>query len=68
MGPNEQLHLILTNPHELEIGIQEGWPLVNEIVSAIHRGDYKVLHTDDTGRHLLELLRAASNHPEAIRG
>ncbi len=33
MGPNEQLHLILTNPHELEIGLEEGWPLVCELVA-----------------------------------
>ena len=32
MKPNEQLHLILTNPRELEIGLEEGWPLVREIV------------------------------------
>lgn len=68
MGPNEQLHLILTNPHELEIGIKEGWPLVSELVDAIHRADYQVLHADDTGRQLLELLRDAANQPEAVRG
>ncbi len=68
MGPNEQLHLVLTNPHELEIGIREDWPLVSELVDAIHRDDYKVLYADDTGLLLLEKLREAANHPEAIRG
>src|SRR5260370_38000991 len=27
MGANEQLHLILTNPRELEIALPESWPL-----------------------------------------
>ena len=60
MGPNEQLHLILTNPHELEIGLEEGWPVVSEIVNAVRAEDYRVLYADDIGQRLLITLQAAT--------
>src|SRR5207302_11502456 len=57
MGPNEQLHLILTNPRELEIALREGWPLASELVDAVRAGDYEVLYTDEIGQQVLNILR-----------
>ena len=68
MGPNERLHLILTNPHELEIGLEEGWPLASEIVDAIRGGDYQVLQSDDVGQRLLAMLQAEARRRQAVHG
>jgi hypothetical protein len=67
MQPNEQLHLILTSLHELEIALREGWPLAAEIVGAIHSGDYQVLYVDDVGRQALAALQSAAPQ-EVVRG
>jgi len=67
MGQDEQLHLILTNPRELEIALREGWPLANEVVNAIRAGDYKVLHNDEVGERVLAELRAEAHRVEAAR-
>jgi hypothetical protein len=58
MGPNEKLHLILTNPRELKIALKEGWPLAIEAVEAIRAGDYEILFEDRVGKRTLALLRA----------
>lgn len=68
MGPNEQLHLILTNPRELEIALREGWSLANEVVNAIRAGDYKVLYKDEVGERVLDQLEAEARLHEAARG
>ena len=68
MRQDEQLHLILTNPRELKIAVRDGWPLANEVVNAIHVGDYKVLFRDALGGRLLTLLRAEARRREAARG
>lgn len=68
MGPNEQLHLILTNPRELKIALREGWSLANEVVNAIRAGDYKVLYKDEVGERVLDQLEAEARLHEAARG
>ena len=68
MGPNEQLHLILTNPLELEIALREGWSLATEVVGAIRVGDYKVLYKDEVGDRVLDKLKAEARRHEAARG
>jgi hypothetical protein len=68
MGPNEQLHLILTNPRELEIALREGWSLASEIVNAIRAGDYKILYKDEVGDRVLERIEVESRRHEAARG
>ena len=60
MAPNEELHLLLTNPAELEVALREGWPLAQEVVDAIRAGDYSVMHEDDVGRRDLAMLRELS--------
>jgi hypothetical protein len=68
MGPNEQLHLILTNPRELEIALREGWSLASEVVNAIRARNYEVLYKDDVGKRVLDKLEAEARRQEAARG
>lgn len=68
MGPNEQLHLILTNTRELEIALREGWSLAAEVVNAIRDGDYEILYKDEVGERVLNELEAEARRPEAVRG
>lgn len=42
----QYLHLVLTNPRELEIAIQENWERIAELLAAVHAGDYVILHRD----------------------
>lgn len=53
----EQLHLVLTSPEELPVGIREQWPLASEVAHAIRTGNFEVLFEDETGARLLELMR-----------
>jgi hypothetical protein len=68
MGPGEQLHLILTNPREMEIALREGWSLASEVVNAIRAGDYEVLYKDEIGNQVLDMLEAEALRHEAVRG
>jgi hypothetical protein len=68
MGPNEQLHLILTNPRELEIALREGWSLASEVVDAIRAGDYRVLYKDEVGNRVWDKLEVEARRHEAARG
>jgi hypothetical protein len=68
MGPNEQLHLILTNPRELKTALRESWPLAIEVIDAIRAGDYEVLFEDRIGKRLLAMLRAEASRQEATLG
>jgi hypothetical protein len=68
MGPNEELHLILTNPRELEIALKEGWPLATEVANAIRAGDYKVLHADKAGQRHAALDVGALAHLSQTAG
>ncbi len=68
MGPNEQLHLILTNPRELEIALREGWSLASEVVNAFRAGDYEVLYKDEIGKRVLDKLEAEARRQEDARG
>jgi len=68
MGPNEQLHLILTNPRELEIALRESWSLASEVVNAIRASDYEVLYKDEVGSWVLDRLEAEARRQEAACG
>ncbi|MGO8902325.1 MAG: hypothetical protein ACLQU5_28845 [Isosphaeraceae bacterium] len=68
MGPNEQLHLILTNSRELEIALREGWSLASEVVNAFRAGDYEVLYKDEIGKRVLDKLEAEARRQEDARG
>ncbi|HYW84856.1 MAG TPA: hypothetical protein VFB30_16450 [Spirochaetia bacterium] len=68
MGPNEQLHLILTNPRELEIALREGWSLASEVVNAFRARDYEVLYKDEVGERVLDKLEAEARRLEDARG
>jgi hypothetical protein len=68
MGPNEQLHLILTNPRELDVALKEGWSLALEVVNAIRAQNFKVLYKDEIGEQVLDKLEAEARRPETARG
>jgi len=68
MGQDEQLHLILTNPRELQIALSQRWPLASELVNAIRDGDYKVLYKDQVGERILAGLEAEARRQEPVRG
>ena len=69
MGPDQELHVVLTYPRELEIALAEGWPLANEVADAIRRGDYRVLFQDEVGAQALTRLQAdAARCQEIPRG
>jgi hypothetical protein len=68
MGPNEKLHLVLTNPRELDIALERNWPLASEVVNAIRDGDFKVLYQDDIGQKVLDKLQAEARRLETVRG
>ena len=68
MGPNEQLHLILTNPRELEIALREDWPLASEVVHSIHAGDFEVVFKDEEGDRVLARLQDESRRQVAACG
>ncbi len=68
MGPNEQLHLILTNPRELEVALREGWYLAGEVVNAIRAKDYELLYKDEVGERVLHRLETAARHQDAACG
>lgn len=68
MAQNEQLHLILTNPRELEIALVQSWPLACQVVNAIRDGDYEVLYKDEVGERVLASLQAEASRQESVRG
>ena len=68
MEPNEQLHLILTNPRELECALENGWPLAIEVIDAIRAGDFAVLYQDEVGERVLAMLQAEASRQAAARG
>jgi hypothetical protein len=57
LGAKDELHLVLTNPRELEVAINEDWKELKEIREAIQRGDYEVLWKDMVGKAIMEKLR-----------
>ena len=42
----QYLHLVMTNPKELEVATQENWVMVAELRAAMSAGDCRVLHKD----------------------
>ncbi len=68
MAQEEQLHLILTNPLELQVALSQHWPLASEVVNAIRDGDYKVLYQDQIGERILAGLEAEAHRQELVSG
>jgi hypothetical protein len=69
MAPGQKLHLILTNPQELQEGVGKDWPLAKEIVQALRSpADHEVLYADETGREILDQLQVEAKGTEAVRG
>lgn len=57
LSEDQQLHLVLTNPNELEIAFRDGWPLAKEIRDAVNRGAYRVVYEDSKAKGFLEQIR-----------
>lgn len=69
IGFEQPLHLILATPRELEEAITRRLPLAMEIVDAVRRGDYKVLHADLKGTKALRAIKKVAGSPRrAARG
>lgn len=66
MKDGEELHLILTNPAETRIALNEGWPKANEIVGAVRAGEYRVLFSDAHGDEILDLFKQTSNLVQGV--
>src|SRR5437899_3790476 len=64
MDFGEKLHLILTNPEEVDLALRENWQSLREVLNAIRRGDCKELYADASGTELIERLRVASGSPQ----
>jgi hypothetical protein len=69
LSADQNLHLVLATPAELETALCEGWPSAEEIRKAIEEGAYQVLHADDIGQRILDRLLAETRRKEeAARG
>src|ERR1019366_2556951 len=69
MDPNQRLHLILTNPEELETALREKWASAGDFTAAVRLGDYQVLHADRIGKKLLRNLESVPHRKNgAARG
>src|SRR5947207_1117771 len=56
LEPGQSLLLVLTNPEEFRVALEQHWPTAEEIRDAVRRGDFEVLHSDETGQQALSLL------------
>ena len=66
MTIGQELHLILTNRREFEEALDEAWPSVREIVDAIRSKDCEVLHSDKSGKEILDRIRSQSVPAEGV--
>ena len=60
MDQDERLHLVLTNPDELRLALEQSWPLAQEVVNAIKANDYHTMYADGVGRVILSQLEEAA--------
>jgi hypothetical protein len=58
MHEGQQLRLVLTNPRELQVALQERWALLEEVRDAVKQRRAKVIWQDPIGAKFLESLRA----------
>jgi hypothetical protein len=56
MKPGQKLHLILSNPAEFRAALDQHWTTAEEIRTAVRRGKFEVLHSDEIGQEAMELL------------
>ena len=58
LGKGQYLHIILTNPTELEVGVKESWPLACELRQSVESGAYETVFDATSDGRLMEQLRA----------
>lgn len=64
MVADQRLHLILTNPHELDTALSEEWPSLREIIDAVRSGNCERLYADDVGEEILSRLCSKTGRME----
>ena len=57
LAKNQYLRLVLTNPEECRVALEERWPRALEIRQALRKGKAVVLHATPAGRRLLGEIR-----------
>ena len=57
LEPGQELHLVLTNPQELEIAFNDQWETAMEIRSAIKRKRFRVMYEDRSAKKFMEIIR-----------
>jgi hypothetical protein len=57
LAEGQKLHLVLTNPNELEVAFRDEWPSAKEIRDAVKRRDYRTIHEDPRAKGFLEHIR-----------
>lgn len=66
MDFDQRLHLILTNPSEVDVALSEGWPSLIELLDAIQSNDYQELHADSDGRAILRRFCSEAEHMKGV--
>lgn len=66
LKPGQQLHLILTNRVEIKAALAEGWPTVQEIIDAVHAGDYRIVHEDEIGREVFGWIQQLATKEQEV--
>jgi hypothetical protein len=59
--PPHHLRLLLTNPAELERAMSERWPQIDDLLSAINVGEYKVLYKRPDDLEATDILAELTN-------
>ena len=59
LPPGSHLHILLTNPKEFSLALRQDWRALAPLMSAIERGNYRVVHQEGgEGSQLLAALQA----------
>ncbi|MCX7044682.1 MAG: hypothetical protein NTX50_04235 [Candidatus Sumerlaeota bacterium] len=56
MRADQRLHLILTNPEEMETALRENWKIIRQLRKSKQTNDFKVLHRSKRGASFLERI------------
>lgn len=56
LAADQELHLIITNPTELKVALEQGWELVTELRDAKRDGKAEVIYSGPRGKNLWESI------------
>ena len=57
LPPGGRLDILLTNPAEMRVALEQGWASLSPILAAVREGQYQVMHDTEIGRTLLTALQ-----------